>query len=203
ERRDEHAAAWTAERDARRRLEELREAAGARERELDLLRFELQEIDEVAPTEDEREELVAARDRLRHVEALREATFTASRALGADEGAAGAGLAVGEAALDGVAGVDAELDALAERVRSLRIEADDLALDLGRHLEGLDADPAELERAEERLQAIGRLERKHGGTVAAVLAHAEACRTRLAELEDVEGATAAAEADLADARRRR
>lgn len=202
-RRDAHAAAHAAERDARRRLEELREAAGARERELDLLRFELQEIDEVAPTEDERDELVAARDRLRHVEALREATFTASQALGAEEGAAGAGLAVGEAALDGVAGVDPALDALAERLRSLRIEADDLALELGRHLDGLDADPAELERAEERLQAIGRLERKHGGTVAAVLAHAEACRARLAELEDVEGATAAAETDLADARARR
>nr|WP_246852026.1 DNA repair protein RecN [Patulibacter sp. SYSU D01012] len=202
-RRDAHAAAHAAERDARRRLDELRDAAGARERELDLLRFELQEIDEVAPTEGERDELVAARDRLRHVEALREATFTASQALGAEEGAAGASLAVGEAALDGVTGVDPALDALAERLRSLRIEADDLALELGRHLDGLDADPAELERAEERLQAIGRLERKHGGSVAAVLAHADACRARLAELEDVEGATASAEADLAEARARR
>lgn len=199
DRRDAHAAAYAAERDARRRLEELREAAGVRERELDLLRFELGEIDEVAPAETERDDLIAIRERLRHVEALREATFLASEALGAEDGAAGAGMAVGESALDGIAGVDAELDGLAERLRSLRIETDDLAAELRRHLDALDADPAELERVDERLEAIARLERKHGGTVAAVLAHAETCRIRLAELEGIEGATAEAEADLADA----
>ncbi|WP_040599528.1 AAA family ATPase, partial [Patulibacter medicamentivorans] len=203
ERRAAHAAAYAAERDARRRLQELQDAAGARERELDLLRFELAEIDEVDPGEAERDELAATRERLRHVEALRQATFVAAQALGTEEGAAGTALVAGESALDGVLGVDAGLDVLTERVRSLRIEADDLAAELQRHLDGLDADPAELERVEERLQAISRLERKHGGTVAAVLAHAEQCRARLAELEDVEGATAQADADLAEAGRRR
>ncbi|CAB4920867.1 unannotated protein [freshwater metagenome] len=202
-RRDAHAAALAAERDARRRLEELHDAAGARERELDLLRFELQEIDDVAPVEDEQEELSAARERLRHVEALRGAAYVASQALGSDEGSAGAGLAAGESALDAVAGVDPDLDVLAARLSSLRIEADDLAAELARHLDRLDADPAELERVEERLQSLSRLERKHGGSVAAVLDHAERCRQRIAEFEDVEGATEAAEADLADARRRR
>ncbi|MDO9407682.1 DNA repair protein RecN [Patulibacter sp.] len=203
QRRDAHAAAHAAERDARRRLEELHDAAGARERELDLLRFELQEIDDVAPVEGEQEELSAARERLRHVEALRGAAYVASQALGSDEGSAGAGLATGESALDAVAGVDADLDVLAARLSSLRIEADDLAAELARHLDRLDADPAELERVEERLQALSRLERKHGGSVLAVLDHAERCRQRIAEFEDVEGATEAAEADLADARRRR
>jgi len=203
ERREAHAAAHAAERDARRRLEELHDAAGARERELDLLRFELQEIDDVAPVEGEQEELAAARERLRHVEALRGAAYVASQALGSEEGSAGAGLAAGESALDGVAGVDPDLDVLAARLSSLRIEADDLAAELARHLDRLDADPAELERVEERLQALSRLERKHGGSVLAVLDHAERCRQRIAEYEDVEGATEAAEADLADARQRR
>jgi DNA repair protein RecN (Recombination protein N) len=203
ERRDAHAAAHAAERDARRRLEELHDAAGARERELDLLRFELQEIDDVAPVEGEQEELVASRERLRHVEALRGAAYVASQALGSEEGSAGAGLAAGESALDGVAGVDADLDVLAARLSSLRIEADDLAAELARHLDRLDADPAELERVEERLQALSRLERKHGGSILAVLDHAERCRQRIAEYEDVEGATEAAEAGLAEARLRR
>lgn len=203
DRRRDHAAAHAAERDARQRLEELRDAAGARERELDLLRFELQEIDEVAPDEAERDELAAVRDRLRHVDALRQATAVAQQALGADDGAAGAALAIGEASLDGVAGVDAALDELAERMRSLRIEADDLAADLLRRIDAYESEPGELERAEDRLQAIGRLERKYGGTVAGILAHAEQCRTRLAELEDVEGTTAAVEAELAAAAERR
>jgi DNA repair protein RecN (Recombination protein N) len=202
-RRDAHAAAHAAEREARRRLEDLHEAAGARERELDLLRFELQEIDDVAPVEGEQEELAGVRERLRHVEALRGAAYVASQALGSEEGSAGAGLAAGESALDGVAGVDPDLDVLAARVSSLRIEADDLAAELARHLERLDADPAELERVEERLQALSRLERKHGGSIPAVLDHAERCRQRIAEFEDVEGATEAAEADLAEARARR
>lgn len=202
-RRAEHAQAHAAERDARRRLEELHDAAGARERELDLLRFELQEIDDVAPVEGEPEEHAAARDRLRHVEALRGAAYVASQALGSEEGSAGSGLAAGESALDGVAGVDPDLDVLAARLSSLRIEADDLAAELARHLDRLDADPAELERVEERLQALSRLERKHGGSVLSVLDHAERCRQRIAEFEDVEGATEAAEADLADARLRR
>ncbi|WP_026911871.1 DNA repair protein RecN [Patulibacter minatonensis] len=202
-RRDAHAAAHAQERDARRRLAELHDAAGARERELDLLRFELQEIDDVAPVEGEQEELAAVRERLRHVEALRGAAYVASQALGSEEGSAGAGLAAGESALDGVAGVDPELDVLAARLSSLRIEADDLAAELARHLERLDADPAELERVEERLQALSRLERKHGGSIAAVLDHAERCRQRIAEYEDVEGATETAEADLAEARARR
>jgi DNA repair protein RecN (Recombination protein N) len=202
-RREAHAAAHAAERDARRRLDELHDAAGARERELDLLRFELQEIDDVAPVEGEAEELAAARERLRHVEALRGAAYVASQALGSEEGSAGAALAAGESALDGVAGVDPELDVMAARLSSLRIEADDLAAELARHLDRLDADPAELERVEERLQALSRLERKHGGSVLAVLDHAERCRSRIAEFEDLEGATEAAEADLAEARMRR
>lgn len=203
DRRRDHAAAHAVERDARQRLDELRDAAGARERELDLLRFELQEIDELAPDPAERDELAAVRDRLRHVDALRQATAVAQQALGADEGAAGAALAIGEAALDGVAGVDATLDELAERMRSLRIEADDLAADLLRRIDAYESEPGELERAEDRLQAIGRLERKYGGTVAGILEHAEQCRARLAELEDVAGTTAAVEAELATAAERR
>lgn len=203
DRRRDHAAAHAAERDARQRLDELRDAAGARERELDLLRFELQEIDEVAPDEAERDELAAVRDRLRHVDALRQATAVAQQALGADDGAAGAALAIGEASLDGVAGVDPALDELAERMRSLRIEADDLAADLLRRIDAYESEPGELERVEDRLQAIGRLERKYGGTVTGILAHAEQCRERLAELEDVEGTTAAVEAELAAAAERR
>jgi DNA repair protein RecN (Recombination protein N) len=198
----DHAAAHAAERAARAELERLANATGERERELDLLRFELEEIEAVDPTPEERDELLGARERLRHAEALRIAAFTAQEALGADAGAA-AGLSAAEGALDGVAGVDPALDGLTARLRSLRIEADDLALDLGRHLDGLEADPAALEQAEERLAAIARLERKHGGSVEAVLEHADRCRARVTELESLEEDTAQAEAALAEAGARR
>src|SRR5204862_987856 len=102
--------------------------------------------------------------------------------------------------LDGVAGVDAELDALAERLRALALEADDVGAGLRRYGMELDGEPGRLEIVEERLAALDRLKRKHGGTVAAVLAHAEACRARRDELEGAEEAIAGAEADLAAAR---
>jgi DNA repair protein RecN (Recombination protein N) len=184
-------------------LRELAERAGARDRELDLLRFELEEIDAAAPSEADEAELVAARDRLRHVEALRGAALGAAEAASADEGGVAGVLAAAAGSLDAVAGVDPALDALAERWRALAIEADDLAADLRRYGEALEADPEQLDVAETRLAAWDRLKRKHGGTIAAVIAHAEACRERIAALDRAEVALAEAAAALERARAQR
>jgi DNA repair protein RecN (Recombination protein N) len=188
-------------------LAELRELAGARDRELDLLEFELAEIDAAAPDEAEQAELVARRERLRHLTALRGAAAGASEALAPDEGGGAAALlATAVASLEGVAGVDDGLDALAARARSVALEADDVAAELRSYAEGLDGEGAhrpELETVEERLAVIDRLERKHGGSIAAVLAHGERCRARHDELtgaevalEDATARLAAAQADL-------
>jgi DNA repair protein RecN (Recombination protein N) len=182
-------------------LGELRERAGARERELDLLAFELAEIESADPSEAEEAELLATRERMRHLEALRAAALGAAQAAAPDEGeGVVALLAAGGTALDGVGGVDGALDALAERWRSLAYEAEDLAGELLRYAEGLDGDPAALEAAEERLAVLDRLKRKHGGTIAAVLAHAERCRERRDELEGAEVALERGSAELAEAR---
>jgi DNA repair protein RecN (Recombination protein N) len=183
-------------------LVELREVAGARERELDLLEYELGEIEAAAPDEAEETALLAARERLRHVEALRAAALGAAEAVAAGDGEGGAAilLAGGGAGLEGVAGVDGALDALAERWRAVQYEADDLAGELRRYAEGLDAEPGALDAAEERLAVLERLKRKHGGTIAAVLAHAERCRTRRDELAGAEVALERATADLEAAR---
>jgi DNA repair protein RecN (Recombination protein N) len=99
-----------------------------------------------------------------------------------------------------VTGVDAELDGLAERFRAVVLEADDLAGELRRYGQGLEAEPGRLEVVEERLAAYERLQRKHGGTVAAVLAHAAACRARRDELTGAEEALDQVTAALAAAR---
>ncbi len=200
ERRAGCAAAHAAVRAAEQALEELSGLAGARERELDLLAYELQEIDEVAPDEAEERDLVAARERLRHVEALRAAALAGAQALEPDDGSGALEqLAAGGAALDGASGVDAALDALTERWRGLLYEAGDLSAELRSYAEGLDAEPGALEAAEERLAAMDRLKRKHGGSIAAVLEHAERCRKRHAELANAEVALEQANARLAEA----
>jgi len=180
----------------------LRERDGSRERDLDLFRYELSEIEAVAPEPTEEAELSTERERLGHAEGLREAAAGAHAAvLGADEdgdGAAGT-LARAEALLQGVGGVDAELDGLSARLSALTIELGDVAAGLRSYLDGLEADPGRLAAVEERLEALDRLQRKHGGTVESVLAHAERCRAEISRLENAEERGAEAEVALADA----
>jgi DNA repair protein RecN (Recombination protein N) len=183
-------------------LAELREAEGSRERDLDLYRYELAEIEEVAPDPEERAGIAAERERLRHAEGLREAAAGAHAGLaGAEEdgGGAAAALAQAEALLQGAAGLDAGLDAISERVAALAVELGDASAELRDYAEGLEADPAALLAIEERLEAIDKLERKHGGSVESVLEHADRCRAEIARLEGAEVRGAEAEAALAAA----
>ncbi len=187
-------------------LAELREREGSRERDLDLYRYELSEIEAVAPVPEERAEIASERERLRHAEGLREAASNAHAGLAGadlDGGGATAALAQAEAALQGAAGLDPALDALAERVANLVVEVGDTASELRDYAEGIAADPASLLTIEERLEAIGRLERKHGGSVESVLAHAERCREEIVRLEGAGERSAEAEAALAEAEARR
>ncbi len=187
-------------------LAELREREGSRERDLDLYRYELAEIEEVEPDPGEREAIAAERERLRHAEGLREAAVGGHAALaGADEdgGGAVAALAQAHAALAASGGVDAGLDELAERVAALAVELGDIGSELREYGEGIEADPAALLAIEERLEAIDRLERKHGGSVESVLTHAESCRVEIARLEGAEERGVEAEAALAAASERR
>jgi DNA repair protein RecN (Recombination protein N) len=203
-------------RELERSLEELRERAGTRDRDLDLLAFEIEEIEALDPSEEERASLDAERSRLRQLDGLLAAAGGGAEAIApAGEGGAGAdpgggfgsgvaaSLADAEQLAASVAGADPELDALAERLAALRLEAEELGADLRRYADSLEAEPGRLDVVEERLELYDRLERKHGGSVAAVLAHAERCRAERARLEQAEVETERAEAALAEARAER
>jgi DNA repair protein RecN (Recombination protein N) len=188
--RDAHAEVARLERE----LEAIREREGARERDLDILRYELEEIERARLDPAEEAELAPERERLRHAEALRGA---ASEALGAvagdsasgvaaaDDSGAAEAIALADVALAAQDGVDPELDRLGERARGLTVELRELAAELRVYAEGIEGEPGRLQQVEERLEAIDRLKRKHGGSVESVLAHAEHCR---AEIEAIEGA---------------
>jgi DNA repair protein RecN (Recombination protein N) len=191
-------------RELERATEELRATAGARERELDLLAYELAEIEDAAPDPAEGERLAATRERLRHLAGLRAAALGAAEAAAPEDGTgAVALLAAAGAALDGQAGVDPALDPLAERWRAVALEVEDLAGELRRYADALDADAegeGTLDAVEERLAVLHRLERKHGGSIEAVLAHAERCRARREELAGADDRLEAAAAELEAAR---
>ncbi|HTZ88673.1 MAG TPA: DNA repair protein RecN [Solirubrobacteraceae bacterium] len=191
----------------KQRLQELRELDGARERELDLLEFELAEIDVAEPDEREHADLLSRRERMRQADALRAAAAAGAEVL-AGEGGEGEGvatkLAAASAGLDALEGVDPRLDALGERLRTLGIEAADLAAELRSYLEqgelsGEGEDGLTLDALEQRLAAVERLMRKHGGSIEQVLAHAERARARRDELAGAEVALEQTGRALADA----
>ena len=199
---ESYAGAHARVRELTRELEELRARAGTRDRDLDLLAFEIEEIEALEPSVDEEASLRAERARLRQVDGLRAAAAAGSEAI-APESSEGPGagtlLAEAERIADGVAGADPGLDELTARIRALRIEAEDLGAELRRYLSALEADPARLAAVEERLDGYERVMRKHGGSVEAVLEHAERCRSDHERLANAEVALERAAADLSEA----
>jgi len=191
----------------RKRMQELRELAGARERELDLLEFELSEIDAAAPDQGEHDELLRSRERMRRLDALRSAAAAGADVLDPDDperSGVTTMLAGANAQLQALEGVDPRLDALSERLRALAIEAGDLATELCCYGEspelGLADDRAlTLDGVEERLAAVERLVRKHGGSIAGVLEHAATARERRDELAGAEVALEAVGESLREA----
>jgi DNA repair protein RecN (Recombination protein N) len=183
------------------RVTELRQVSGARERELDLLAFELREIDAVDPSQEECEALILERERLRHLETLRGAAALGAEVISPESGG-GVGDLLAEAArpMEGAAAIDPQLQPLFDRLEGLLYEAQDLGGELRAYLLGIEGSPGRLEEVEERLALFARLERKHGGTIADVLTHAERCRERQAELEHADVALESAESELANAR---
>jgi DNA repair protein RecN (Recombination protein N) len=191
-------AAHDAARELERRAGELRELAGARDRELDLLSFELGEIEAAAPSEAEQASLLADRDRLRHQDALLQAAARGAEAIVPENGPGAAELLARAAdELEQVASIDPRLAGIAERVQSLRYESEDVGGELRAYLAGIEADAlGRLEDVEESLALLARLERKHGGSISDVLAHAERCRSRRDELVNADGALEAIEEEL-------
>jgi DNA repair protein RecN (Recombination protein N) len=172
--------------------EQLRAATREREQRRDFLVFQVEEIDEAKLDAGEMETLRALRSRLAHVDRIgREVGATLARLVGdpGEPDAAGAAdqLADASRALGSLVDLDPELAPFAERLEGALAEVRELATDLERRLDGLEADPERLAQAEERLHRIEGLQRKYGADVLAVLSHRD---TAAAELEALEGADA-------------
>ncbi len=173
-------------REARARLTEIDASLAAlggdvrtRAREVDLLRFQLEELDAAAVTgPDEDDELERLEDVLSGAQAHRAAASLAVDALTDDDGA-----------LDAVRGAIAALGArgpfaeLATRLKGVAVELDDVAAEIRRMADGIDDDPARLAEVTERRQLLRNLRRKYGDTLADVLEFHERTRERLTELE--------------------
>ncbi|MFZ4515548.1 MAG: DNA repair protein RecN [Acidimicrobiia bacterium] len=162
----------------------------ARAREVELLRYQVHEIDaaELRDGEDvalEREEDLLA-NAVSHQEVL-------ARAYDALQEQASDGLGIAAGALGG------PFDALGGRARALQAEAADLAAEVRALQEEIVVDPERLEFVRVRRQLLRELQRKYGESVAAVIAFGDSARARLNALEQYEHRAAARDAEIAAA----
>jgi DNA repair protein RecN (Recombination protein N) len=176
------------------------EAARDRERALDLLAYQVREIESVAPAPGESESLGGEEARLGHAERLLELAETAGRAMAIDSGAADL-LATATAALEAIGALDPDASTLVERIRALTAEADDLAHEVRAYRDGLALDPARLQEVRERMVSLKALQRKYGSSDADVVAFLERARADLISLQTADERLAAMEADLEGAQR--
>ncbi|MBI2789235.1 MAG: DNA repair protein RecN [Elusimicrobia bacterium] len=169
------------------RLEASSLSEAERERRADLLRFQLEEIDEAKIRNGEDEELEEKLPRLKNAERLRGLADAAYGLLYAEENAAVARLLKASKAISDLAKLDPAAGSLHTELESAHVSAASVARELSYYRDGVSADPAALDALLSRQDALARLKRKHGVTLAEVLA----ARERLAaELDGLENADA-------------
>ncbi|MGI5819431.1 MAG: DNA repair protein RecN [Armatimonadota bacterium] len=186
-----YAKTWGELRDARGRRDRLATDERTRAQRLDLLRYQVQEIDDARLAPDEDDELAAERERLMHYEKLRDGLAAAWDALEGD-GASGAveQLRVAQATAGELAEIDPTLAPAASALVDAVEQAEDAARAMRHYLEAMQDDPERIDEVEARLNMIAGLKRKYGDTVGDILRHRDEAQ---AEIDELEGAAQSAE----------
>jgi len=187
-------------REVRFQLETLASDSRERERRLDLLRFQVDEIDVAALIEDEDVVLAQERDVLLNADRLRDDASRALMSLAGDDALeleinAASQLRTAEKAIGDLAEIDGTTSSLRERATELVVLAEDLGRELRNYLERIEADPARLAEIEDRLSMIQSLKRKYGASIREVVAFGEAARSELGEATSGALSVEALEAD--------
>ncbi|TXG87659.1 MAG: DNA repair protein RecN [Thermomicrobiales bacterium] len=160
---------------------------GARDRaqRVDLLRFQVDEIELAGLLPGEETELETERSRLTNAERLGQLVGGAASLVGGDEmdGASAAdGLRNAMRSLADAAALDSSLTGLSERLTDAALLVDELALDLRDYLDQVEANPDRLANVQERLETIKQLKRKYGATVEDILEHRDLAARELEAL---------------------
>ena len=177
---------WAEDRATRTELDQLRAQAQSRAREIDLLKFGLEEIERIAPVPGEDVALAAEALRLQSADDLRDSAQSAVHALAGPEDEAGGALALLYAArktFESAASRDPAASQLGVRLAESSFQLSDLTADLARYLDSLETQPGRLEQIAERRAQLSTLTRKYGTTCDEVLQWAAESAVRLSQLE--------------------
>ena len=183
-------------------LRQLRRQVQERKEKEELRFFQLEEINKARIKVDEEVQLDEERQRLRHVERLREGASTVHHVLYADSGAVLEAVSKCQKILADLGGMDPILKPVAQTLEDLRHQVEDVSLSLRDYTRKIQADPARLEWVEERLHTLKRLMQKYGDSTRAVLTHGDKLRQELEATENDQVEIAAREEALEEIRRK-
>jgi DNA repair protein RecN (Recombination protein N) len=195
-----YAKVWTELSEARRRLEELAQGRSVRQQQLELYRFQANEIDAVEPALEpgELEALQSKAKALGSVERIeKEAGAVYSAMYEADESVAGTIKSLA-GTLEELAELDAGLKNIAQTIKDAAVAVEEGAYDLARYVSKLEVDPEELARVNERLTVINRLASKYAGRVNVTEAAGDEVSAVLRYREEIGREIAALESDTED-----
>jgi DNA repair protein RecN (Recombination protein N) len=173
----------------RREMEDLQRDEAELARRVDILDYQIQEIENARLRPDEEEELREESNRLANAEKLREQTLEIERLLfGGARGDSGAIERFGQTALllEKLIRLDPTLQTLAEQAEALNIQVEELANAVRRYGVQVEVSPGRIDEVEARLQQITSLKRKYGGSIEAVHTFAEKARAELAGITNSE-----------------
>lgn len=173
--KEQLAAKTAALREDKKRLDRLGADDGERNRRLDILSFQIEEIEKAELKDGEEDELLARRAKMNAVEKILSALQEAEEALTAD-GAGTDALRTAARAMSGIASLDPAYTEACERLENLQAEAEDLADTLSSLGEEVYFDENERTETENRLDEIKRLKRKYGPQIKDVLAFLDKAR---------------------------
>lgn len=157
-----------------------------RGRRLDILKFQIEEIEAADLKNGEEEELVAKRNKINNLEKIISAIREGIQAL-SGEGGVLDGLRVTERALSSISRIDVEYERLAEKLEGVASDADDIAENLSDMADSLFFDEREAEETEARLDLIHGLKRKYGADISEIQGYLEKIKAEYELLSDCEG----------------
>ena len=169
----------------KRELDALITDEAEKQRKIDLLQYQVQEIEDAGLTAGEEQTLENRRKVLSNASAIRDRLAQSYALLSGSDDAAGAVDFLGEAsnAVDAAAQLDPALTAAAGQLLDLYYNAKDVAADLIGRLDTYDTNDAELDEVEQRLDLLYRLKRKYGSTVEDVIAFGQKAREELDNIQ--------------------
>ena len=186
-------------RELRRRHATLTAERQQRQRELALVRFEREELDNAALKAGELTELTQERERLAHAQSLMEFAASGCARLYDEEGSVVEQLGKLQREAHGWATHDPALTELSTRLEGLVAEVQDVAQTLRAMQERWEADPARLDEVEKRIQALRRLEKKYARPADELIAYRATLDEQEQKLQAQEDDLAAIAEQLAEA----